>query len=179
MSMKQPDASAGLDLMMWSGKGGVSSSPSHLYVHSPHLPFSLYLLTPLCCAPAQQFPALPAVPLGPSHLLFLWPPYPHDLHTSCCPQLSLLMQLALTQPCVSYREVSPSYMGSQLSWDGDACVSLFCFALWLMHSLWYFYTVRAPKSSPTLSQGEGFAPSNTGRKDSACTTATCIRGNAD
>lgn len=158
----------------------MSLAPLHISMFIPLTFLSPFISSLLCAVPQlSSFQHSLQSSLGPSHLLFLWPPYPHDLHTSCCPQLSLLMQLALTQPCVSYREVSPSYMGSQLSWDGDACVSLFCFALWLMHSLWYFYTVRAPKSSSTLSQGEGFAPSNTGRKGSACTTATCIRGNAD
>lgn len=158
----------------------MSLAPLHISMFIPLTFLSPFISSLLCAVPQlSSFQHSLQSSLGPSHLLFLWPPYPHDLHRSCCPQLSLLMQLALTQPCVSYREVSPSYMGSQLSWDGDARVSLFCFALWLMHSLWYFYTVRAPKSSPTLSQGEGFAPSNTGRKGSACTTATCIRGNAD
>lgn len=158
----------------------MSLAPLHISMFIPLTFLSPFISSLLCAVPQlSSFQHSLQSSLGPSHLLFLWPPYPHDLHTSCCPQLSLLMQLALTQPCVSYREVSPSYMGSQLPWDGDARVSLFCFALWLMHSLWYFYTVRAPKSSPTLSQGEGFAPSNTGRKGSACTTATCIRGNAD
>lgn len=158
----------------------MSLAPLHISMFIPLTFLSPFISSLLCAVPQfSSFQHSLQSSLGPSHLLFLWPPYPHDPHTSCCPQLSLLMQLALTQPCVSYREVSPSYMGSQLSWDGDVRVSLFCFALWLMHSLWYFYTMRAPKSSPTLSQGEGFAPSNTGRKGSACTTATCIRGNAD
>lgn len=40
--------------------------------------------------PAQQFSALP----GPRHLLFPWPPYPQELHTSCC------LQLSLPAPCL-------------------------------------------------------------------------------
>lgn len=131
----------------------------HPCVHSPHPPFSLYVLTLLCCAPARQCSLQSS--LGPSHLLFLWPS--HILRTSCCPQLSLLMQLALTQPCVSYREEPPCHMGSHCPGWGCRCVpALFCS---LAYARFVVFLHCVCKSFPTQFQGEGFAPSNTGRKE--------------
>lgn len=79
MSMKQPEAPAGLDLGMGSGECSVSQL--HIPLFTP--PFSLYLLTLLCCAPAQQCSLQPS--LGSSHLLFLWPSYPHETCTQALP----------------------------------------------------------------------------------------------
>lgn len=164
-SMKQPDASAGLDLRMWRGEGGVSQ------LHIPmFIPLTLLLPVPPHSFVLCPSSAVSSTPCSPPGAPATSCSFGRLTHTSCCPQPSLLMQLALTQPRVSCREVPPSHMGSQLPRGGDARVAL----LWLMQFVVFLHCVC--KSSPILFQGEGFAPSNMGRKDCACTTATCIRG---
>lgn len=144
-------------------------SHSSISLCSAPPPFSLYLLTLLCCALPQfsSFQYSLQSSLGPRHLLFLWPSYPHDLHTSGCLQLSLLMHLALTQPGISYREVPPSHTGLQLPRDGDAHVSLLCSdALVYAHFVAFLYCVC--KSSPTRSQGGGLCSFKQHRQEGQC-----------
>lgn len=172
MSMKQPDASAGLDLRMWSGEGGFSQL--HIPVFIP-----LTLLSPFI---SSLFGAVPQLSSFQHSLQSSWAPatscsFGHLTHTPCTQAAvpSSPCNAAGPHPALCLLQGGPpSHTGSQLPRDGDARVSLLCLALWLMQFVVFLHCVC--KSSPTLFQGEGFAPSNMGRKDCACTTATCIRG---